>query len=146
MLATLTGDSVGARRCMANSALLCRLNPSVIGRSKLNLLNSTLIFTRGFLFKRSCLIQPAKLGNSASNTEDSMAARQLIDTKIAGKKVMVFSKSYCPFCTKAKQVFKQHIPKSLSEEDYEVLEIENRPDCDQLQAEFKKMTGGSSVS
>jgi thioredoxin-related protein len=41
------------------------------------------------------------------------------DTKIAGKKVMIFSKSYCPYCTKAKQVFKKHLGKDLSEEDYE---------------------------
>lgn len=30
-------------------------------------------------------------------------ARALIDAKIAENAVMVFSKTYCPFCTKAKR-------------------------------------------
>jgi glutaredoxin 3 len=70
----------------------------------------------------------------------------LVDTKIAGKKVMVFSKSYCPYCTKAKQVFKKHLGKDLSEEDYEVMEIENNPNCDAIQNYLKKLTGERSVS
>ena len=70
----------------------------------------------------------------------------LVDTKIAGKKVMIFSKSYCPYCTKAKQVFKRHLGKDLSEEDYEVMEIENNPDCDAIQNYLQKLTGARSVS
>ena len=69
----------------------------------------------------------------------------LVDTKIAGKKVMIFSKSYCPYCTKAKQVFKKHLGKDLSEEDYEVMEIENNPDCDAIQNYLQKLTGARSV-
>ena len=70
----------------------------------------------------------------------------LVDRKIAGKKVMVFSKSYCPFCTKAKKVLAKHLGQDLSEEDYEVMEIENNPDCDAIQDYLKQLTGGRSVS
>ena len=47
-------------------------------------------------------------------------AKELIDAKISGNKVMVFSKSYCPFCKMAKQALDQTKVK------YEVLEIEDR--------------------
>ena len=67
--------------------------------------------------------------------------------KIQSKKVMVFSKSYCPFCTKAKKVFDKLISDgSLSSDDYEVMEIENEKDCEAMQAYFQKITGGRSVS
>jgi hypothetical protein len=44
------------------------------------------------------------------------------------------------------QVFKKHLGKDLSEEDYEVMEIENNPDCDAIQNYLKKLTGARSVS
>merc|ERR1719309_232667 len=73
-------------------------------------------------------------------------ASALIQEKINRKKVMVFSKSYCPFCTKAKSVLKKYIDSGeLSSEDFEVLEMENRGDCDALQDELKKLTGARSV-
>ncbi|GFN80644.1 glutaredoxin [Plakobranchus ocellatus] len=72
--------------------------------------------------------------------------KQLVDSKIAGKKVMVFSKSTCPFCTKAKKVFNKYISdKILSEDDYEVLEIERLQDCSDIQDYLLKLTGGRSV-
>jgi len=74
------------------------------------------------------------------------AVQTLIDSKIAGKKVMVFSKSYCPFCTKAKKVFDKLLKDgSLSSDDYEVMEIENEKDCEAMQAYLQKLTGGRSV-
>ncbi|KAK7115800.1 hypothetical protein V1264_001612 [Littorina saxatilis] len=70
----------------------------------------------------------------------------LIDGKIKSKKVMVFSKTYCPFCTKAKKVFDQLLKDgTLSTEDYEVMEIENDPNCEAMQSELEKLTGGRSV-
>ena len=70
-----------------------------------------------------------------------------VDNKIKGKKVMVFSKTYCPFCTKAKKVFQQLIEENkLSTEDYEVMEIENDPNCSAIQAYLQKLTGAQSVS
>ncbi len=65
-----------------------------------------------------------------------------VDTKIAGKKVVVFSKTYCPFCTKAKKALANY---NLSEDDYEVIEIENNPDCQAIQDYLNKLTGGRSV-
>lgn len=73
-------------------------------------------------------------------------AKVMVDEKIKGKKVMVFSKSYCPFCTKAKKVLQKYVASGvLSLEDYEILEIEERPDCQEIQEHMKSITGGSSV-
>jgi len=68
-----------------------------------------------------------------------------IDAKIAGKKVMMFSKTYCPYCSMAKKALKKYVGKELAEEDYEIWEMENDPDCQALQNHLKKMTGASSV-
>ena len=74
------------------------------------------------------------------------SVQELVDSKIAGKKVMVFSKSTCPFCTKAKKVFQRYIQENIMEaDDYEVLEIESRPDCSDIQDYLAKKTGGRSV-
>lgn len=68
-----------------------------------------------------------------------------IQTKINGKKVMVFSKSYCPYCKMAKDALSKYVGKELPADQYEVMEMENDPNCQALQAELKNMTGASSV-
>lgn len=71
----------------------------------------------------------------------------LVDGKIAGKKVVMYSKSYCPYCKKAKEVFKKLLSDStLSESDYEIIEIENDKNCEEIQNYLQTITGGRSVS
>ncbi|XP_053381211.1 uncharacterized protein LOC128549076 [Mercenaria mercenaria] len=75
-----------------------------------------------------------------------MATKKLIQKKIDGKKVMVFSKSYCPYCAKAKKVFNTYIIDGLLKaEDYDVWEIDGVANTDEIQTELKTMTGASSV-
>ena len=70
----------------------------------------------------------------------------MVDSKIAGRKVMVFSKTYCPFCSKAKKVLKKYLDDgTLSKDDYEVMEIEKHPDCQKIQDYLLSKTGGRSV-
>jgi len=52
---------------------------------------------------------------------------------------VIFSKTYCPYCVKAKQAF-QSIGVSPT-----VVELDKRDDCDAMQQELKRITGGSSV-
>ncbi|XP_076444363.1 uncharacterized protein LOC143282560 [Babylonia areolata] len=69
-----------------------------------------------------------------------------IEDKIQQKKVVVFSKSHCPFCSKAKRVFEEMLQeKKLTPTDYEVMEIENHPHCDLIQDHLHKLTGAKSV-
>ena len=70
------------------------------------------------------------------------ATRSRIDNLLKEKKVVVISKSYCPFCKKAKQVLaKYNIPK----ENIEILEIESDSDCEEIQKYMQVLTGGRSV-
>jgi glutaredoxin 3 len=46
-----------------------------------------------------------------------MATEARVKELIAGNKVMVFSKSFCPYCTKAKKALSQFT------NDYKVLEV-----------------------
>jgi glutaredoxin 3 len=71
------------------------------------------------------------------------SVKNLVDSLIQNKKVVVFSKSYCPYCTKAKKTFEKY---SLNSEEYVVLEIESRDDCSHIQNYLKELTGASSVS
>merc|ERR1711976_848075 len=70
------------------------------------------------------------------------SAQKYVDDLIKSKKVVMFSKSYCPFCHKAKRVFAQY---NLSPDEYVVVELDQRKDGAEIQQIMKKMTGASSV-
>lgn len=70
------------------------------------------------------------------------SGKEFADAKIASKKVVVISKSYCPFCKKAKQVLGKY---KISDENIEYIEIENRPDMDEIQDHMRSLTGARSV-
>ncbi|XP_061192584.1 uncharacterized protein LOC133200796 [Saccostrea echinata] len=77
-----------------------------------------------------------------------MSLEATIEAKIASKKVIVYSKTYCPFCSKAKKVFDKYLKDghgTLKADEYEVIEIENDPQCSAIQDYMKKKTGASSV-
>merc|ERR1739840_12628 len=63
----------------------------------------------------------------------------VVDEAIKSNKVMMFSKSYCPFCTKAKKALKE------IGADFEVMELGKRADCNAIQDIMGKMTGARSV-
>ncbi|XP_065066657.1 uncharacterized protein LOC135692459 [Rhopilema esculentum] len=69
-----------------------------------------------------------------------MAHKQLVDKMIAENKVMVFSKTYCPFCNMAKDALKKA---GLS--NFTVLELEDRSDCSDIQDYLKSKTGSRTV-
>ena len=51
----------------------------------------------------------------------------LVQSMIAGSRVMVFSKSYCPYCAKAKAALQ-----SVGLTQYGLLELDNHPRCDEV--------------
>ncbi|XP_045215555.2 glutaredoxin-1-like [Mercenaria mercenaria] len=73
--------------------------------------------------------------------------KEIINDKIAKKKVMVFSKPGCPFCVMAKNVLEKYVGKGqiIEPEDYEVWEINKDPNCGQIQGELAEMTGARTV-
>ncbi len=69
-------------------------------------------------------------------------AEDFVEAKLKAGKVVVFSKTYCPYCKKAKDVLnKYNLPKDV----YEVIELDEIPDGEEIQAYMKKKTGASSV-
>ncbi|GAB1605658.1 glutaredoxin-C4-like [Argonauta hians] len=70
---------------------------------------------------------------------------ELVYTKIHSKKVMIFSKSFCPFCSKAKQAFRDFIGSVVSPDDYEVMELEDHPDGEKILDYLLKITGSRTV-
>jgi glutaredoxin 3 len=66
-------------------------------------------------------------------------AKTLILSIIGENKVTIFSKTYCPFCDKAKKLFRTF------GEDAKILELDLRPDGAIIQDELAKMTGQRSV-
>uniref|UniRef100_A0A7E4W6G9 Glutaredoxin domain-containing protein n=1 Tax=Panagrellus redivivus TaxID=6233 RepID=A0A7E4W6G9_PANRE len=70
------------------------------------------------------------------------AVKILVDEFIAKHKVAGFSKSYCPYCQKAKTALEKFTYKP---DAFGWLEIENRPDCQEIQDYLLSITGGRSV-
>ena len=69
-----------------------------------------------------------------------VAVKEFVDQKIAEQKVVVFSKSYCPYCIKAKNILKKY-----NIEDLLIIELEDREDCDEIQDYLQKITGARTV-
>ena len=89
----------------------------------------------------SCFFLQIKIGLSASKPV-SMSVKAAMDKKIAEKAVFVISKSYCPFCVKAKNVLKKY---NIPADKIEIQEIENDSKCNEIQDYMKQITGGRSV-
>ncbi len=69
-----------------------------------------------------------------------MAAKKFVDDCIQNNKVMVFSKSYCPYCDMAKQALRE-----AGLKDFKVEELENRPDMAAIQDYLKSLTCSRTV-
>mmetsp|Transcript_45295 Transcript_45295/g.107631 ORF Transcript_45295/g.107631 Transcript_45295/m.107631 type:complete len:183 (+) Transcript_45295:20-568(+) len=64
---------------------------------------------------------------------------EMVQSQISSNKVMVFSKSSCPFCLKAKKVL------DATGVKYEVVELDTRADGSEIQDIMLGITGGRSV-
>ncbi|CAG5125546.1 unnamed protein product [Candidula unifasciata] len=58
------------------------------------------------------------------------SARPFVDFKLKQRKVVLFSKTYSPECSTAKDILDQY---NLSDVEYQVVEIEKRQDCVQIE-------------
>ncbi|KAI1696498.1 glutaredoxin domain-containing protein [Ditylenchus destructor] len=68
--------------------------------------------------------------------------KKFVDDVIASNKVAVFSKSFCPFCQKAKDAINSF---NLAKGALKWLEIESHPDMDEIQDYLKELTGDRTV-
>ncbi|XP_069497454.1 glutaredoxin 2 [Ambystoma mexicanum] len=81
------------------------------------------------------------MGNSASSSRKLLdaGAVKLVEEAISHNCVVIFSKTSCPFCTMAKNVF------SDINVAYTVIELDMQENGNQLQAVLHQMTGDRTV-
>lgn len=70
-----------------------------------------------------------------------MSEKAFVEEQISSNKVVVFSKSYCPYCKKAKAALFGIIPES----SVIVIELDHRGDGDAIQDALLGITGRRSV-
>ncbi|GAA6051451.1 hypothetical protein NBRC10513_000405 [Rhodotorula toruloides] len=71
---------------------------------------------------------------------NTMSAREAVEQKIAqGKRTVVFSKSYCPYCRRAKQILKD------AGEDFDVYELDQMDEGSEWQNALASKTGQRTV-
>jgi len=63
----------------------------------------------------------------------------LVKASITDNKIMVFSKSYCPYCKRAKETLRKH------NIDFQVIELDQHAQGAQIQASLQKLTGQRTV-
>ncbi|XP_054919735.1 uncharacterized protein [Dermacentor andersoni] len=80
-----------------------------------------------------------RLWGKQSTAATMSAASSFIEQTLENSPVVIFSKSYCPFCRKAKQVFDElHV-------SYVAVELDGRADASEIQNVLRQMTGASTV-
>ncbi|XP_065830881.1 uncharacterized protein [Oscarella lobularis] len=69
-----------------------------------------------------------------------MGKKEWVTAEIKGHKVVVFSKTYCPYCKKAKDALK-----GIGLTDYTLYELDERDDGAAVQDALQEITGGRTV-
>lgn len=70
-----------------------------------------------------------------------MSMKAFVEEQISSNKVVVFSKSYCPYCKKAKAA----LFGIISEKDVLIIELDQREDGNAIQDALLEVTGRRSV-
>jgi len=70
-----------------------------------------------------------------------MSAKEVVETTIDGNKVVVFSKSWCPYCRRAKALLRE----LLGDDGVKVLELDQREDGDAIQGYLGEKTRQRTV-
>ncbi|KAJ3301065.1 glutaredoxin [Blyttiomyces sp. JEL0837] len=83
----------------------------------------------------------SRLFSSAApiTVKDMSAAKEIAEQLISSNHVTVFSKSYCPYCRKAKGLL------DTLKVQYVAIELDNRPDGDAIQGYLAQKTGQRTV-
>ncbi|XP_031562814.1 glutaredoxin-like [Actinia tenebrosa] len=76
----------------------------------------------------------------SGSTMPNAAAKKLVDEMIASNKVVVFSKTYCPYCDMAKAALNK-----TGLKDFLVIELDGRNDGDSIQDYLRTLSGIRSV-
>ncbi|KAI0685070.1 glutaredoxin [Cytidiella melzeri] len=70
-----------------------------------------------------------------------MASKDFAEAAIAGSTITIFSKSWCPYCTRAKNLLKSEFPETKTD----IIELDARDDGNEIQDYLLTKTGQRSV-
>ncbi|KAF6198354.1 hypothetical protein GE061_008102 [Apolygus lucorum] len=76
---------------------------------------------------------------SSSPVDMTSPTAQFVKDSIAQDTVVIFSKSYCPYCKMAKEVFEK------VKTSFKAIELDSRDDGDEIQSVLGEMTGARTV-
>ncbi|KAF8273831.1 thioredoxin-like protein [Lactarius quietus] len=89
-------------------------------------------------------LYPASAASSSSPSPrqlKEMVAKDFVSQTIAQNRVVIFSKSYCPYCTRAKDLFATVFP----DVEVKVLELDTRDDGSEIQGYLLQLTEQRTV-
>ncbi|UJR10815.1 hypothetical protein I4U23_015002 [Adineta vaga] len=98
-------------------------------------------FVLSFLVLSFIIISFFIFGTTKMPSKSSLSAPEHIQELIHKYPVVVFSKSTCPYCQKAKKL----LAKYKLEDKYYVLELNELSNTDEYQTELKKLTDDRTV-
>ncbi|KAI0005539.1 glutaredoxin [Russula compacta] len=84
---------------------------------------------------------PASSSNPSPRQLKEMAVKDFVNQTIAENKVVIFSKSFCPYCGSAKDLFATRFP----DVHVKVLELDLRDDGPEIQGYLSQLTNQRSV-
>ncbi|XP_059424702.1 glutaredoxin 2 isoform X8 [Carassius carassius] len=99
------------------------------------------MFTRGCIYRSRQAYQTLRMGNFTSTAPglSSSACSQFVQDVVSSNCVVIFSKTTCPYCKMAKNVFNE------IGAAYKVVELDQQNDGGRLQETLAQMTGARTV-
>ena len=73
------------------------------------------------------------------DSEEMAAVKQLVQRAIQANKVVVFSKSWCPYCNRSKEIFR------LEREQFQAIELNQLENGSAVQAYLEHISGQRTV-
>ncbi|KAH7923781.1 glutaredoxin [Leucogyrophana mollusca] len=83
----------------------------------------------------------ASSSSPSSYQKKVMAVKDTVETAINGNTITVFSKTWCPYCAKAKKTIAQTFPNLKTE----IVELDKLDEGDEIQNYLQTLTGQRSV-
>ncbi|XP_016298283.1 glutaredoxin-2, mitochondrial-like [Sinocyclocheilus anshuiensis] len=100
------------------------------------------MFTRGCFYESKQAYQTLRMGNFTSSAPglSGSACTQFVQDVVSSNCVVIFSKTTCPYCKMAKNVFNE------IGAAYKVVELDEHNDGRRLQETLAQMTGARTTS
>eukprot|EP00761_Pharyngomonas_kirbyi_P008408 gb/GECH01008419.1/.p1 GENE.gb/GECH01008419.1/~~gb/GECH01008419.1/.p1 ORF type:complete len:175 (+),score=41.86 gb/GECH01008419.1/:1-525(+) len=141
MLRTTTVTSAKSRSSLKTQQQQQRQRLHQPSGSKFQLSKSTLSNSyNGRILKNNVLHQKSSFKQFST---DSESVANQVDELINKHQVLVFSKTYCPFCLRVKELFQRRMPGVI--DDLHIVELDMIPEGDEMQSVLEEKTDQRTV-